>query len=161
MAQPVPTSPSQPQSVVLDTNVILDLLVFDDPIARPLGHALTAGQLTAWADRQTLQELEWVLPMPSFKLDEAARQAVLSRYRGLVQMAPDGDLSPLPTLPRCRDRDDQKFLILAARIGSAWLVSKDKRVLSLADRRDLPFVIFTPKQAVQALARITGAAPSP
>jgi putative PIN family toxin of toxin-antitoxin system len=137
--------------LVLDTNVVLDMLVFDDPAVRPLTQALTAGKLTAWVDRETLAELEWVLAFPTFKLDPAARQTLMDRYRGLARLAPKQPSAPLPPLPRCRDRADQKFLVLAARAAAAWLVSKDKRVLSMAGRRDLPFTILTPRQAVQRL----------
>ncbi len=137
--------------LVLDTNVVLDMLVFEDPVVRPLTDGLAAGELTAWVDRETLGELEWVLAFPTFKLEPAARQAAMDRYRGLVRLAPEEPPAPLPELPRCRDRADQKFLLLAARAGAAWLVSKDKQVLSLADRRELPFVILSPRQAAQRL----------
>ncbi len=136
--------------VVLDTNVVLDLLVFDDPHTRPLAEALEAGTLTAWADADTLAELGYVLASRNFRpgLDEAARHAAFERYQSRVQLVQAVEGTLLPPLPRCRDRDDQKFLVLAARAKAAWLVSKDKRVLSLADRRGLPFLILTPKQAV-------------
>jgi uncharacterized protein len=152
----VSRSPS-PLPLVLDTNVVLDMLVFDDPLVRPLAHALAAGEASAWADEDTLTELELVLAYPTFQLDEAARRAAHDRYRSLVRLAPAEANAPLPPLPRCRDRDDQKFLVLTARAGAAWLVSKDKRVLSLADRSGLPFVILSPKQAVQ---RLPGRSPS-
>ncbi|MFY0523358.1 PIN domain-containing protein [Archangium gephyra] len=148
---PVPSSPPLP--LVLDTNVVLDLLVFDDPTVRPLAQALTAGEVTAWADVDTLGELELVLAYPSFALDEAARYAVQARYRSLVRMAAEEPGMPVPPLPRCRDRDDQKFLVLAARVGASWLVSKDKRVLSMAGRKDLPFGILKPRQMVERLPR--------
>lgn len=142
---------SFPLPVVLDTNVVLDVLVFDDPVTRPLGAGLREGALIAWADGDTLLELERVLPLPAFKLAEPARREVFARYRGLVRLASEAPSAPVPELPRCRDRDDQMFLILTARVGAAWLVSKDKRVLSLADRHGLPFEILTPKQAAQRL----------
>jgi putative PIN family toxin of toxin-antitoxin system len=137
--------------VVLDTNVVLDLWVFDDATVRSLAHALEAGTVTAWADEGTLRELEYVLAYPSFGLDAAAQRRVLDVYRGLVRVAPEAPDAPLPTLPRCRDRDDQKFLVLAARVGAAWLVSKDKRVLSMADRHGLPFTILSPRQVAERL----------
>lgn len=156
-------SPSPtPLPLVLDTNVVLDMLVFDDPLVRPLAQALAAGEVSAWADADTLRELELVLAYPQFKLDEAARRTAYERYRSLVHLAPAETSTPLPPLPRCRDRDDQKFLVLTARAGASWLVSKDKRLLSLADRSGLPFVILSVKQAVQRLpgrsASTTGAA---
>ncbi|MBN1209699.1 MAG: putative toxin-antitoxin system toxin component, PIN family [Myxococcaceae bacterium] len=148
--------PSTPLSVVLDTNVVLDLLVFDDPLSRPLADALAAGALIPWADKETLLELERVLTLSTFKLEVPAQQAALARYRHHVQLAPEQSAASLPALPRCRDRDDQKFLVLAAHVGAAWLVSKDKRLLSLADWHGLPFAILSPKQAAQGLRLAPG-----
>jgi predicted nucleic acid-binding protein len=39
-----------------------------------------------------------------------------------------------PILPKCSDRDDQKFLTLAAASGARWLVTKDKALLKLHHR---------------------------
>ena len=140
-----------PLPLELDTNVVLDLLVFDDPALRPLAHALTSGAVTAWADEHTLRELKYVLAYPIFHLDETAQRSVLERYRSLVREVPVDPGVPPPPLPRCRDRDDQKFLELAARSGARWLVSKDKRVLSMADRAGLPFGILSCRQLVARL----------
>ncbi|MCY1015643.1 PIN domain-containing protein [Pyxidicoccus sp. MSG2] len=139
--------------VVLDTNVVLDLFAFDDAYARPLAEALEAGTLTAWADADTLAELGYVLASRNFRpgWDAAARQKTQERYRALVRVVPAGEGTPTPELPRCRDRDDQMFLLLAARAGAVWLVSKDKRVLSMAGRSGLPFTILTVRQAVERL----------
>lgn len=151
MSRPSPAPLSFPLSVVLDTNVVLDIWVFNDPVTRPLAEALSQGVLVAWANAETLLELERVLTLPTFKLDAEAQRTVQARYRGLVRRASEPPLASLPELPRCRDRDDQKFLVLTARAGAAWLVSKDKRLLSLADRHGLPFAILSPKQAAEAL----------
>jgi uncharacterized protein len=153
MSRPSPTPLPSPLPVVLDTNVVLDVLVFDDPITRPLAEALALGALTLWVDRETLRELELVLTLPIFKLEGPAQRAIFDRYRSLVHLDTEVPPAAVPDLPRCRDRDDQKFLILTARVGASWLVSKDKRVLSLADRHGLPFAILTPKQAALKLAR--------
>jgi len=157
MPRPPLAPPSFPLPVVLDTNVVLDVLVFDDPVTRPLADALAEGALAAWADGETLLELERVLTLSTFKLDEAEQRTAYARYQRLVHMAPAVSSTPLPELPRCRDRDDQKFLVLAARSGAAWLVSKDNRLLSLADRHGLPFAILSPKQAVEGLKLARGA----
>lgn len=137
--------------MVLDTNVVLDVFVFDDAFARPLKEALQAGALTAWADRHTLRELELVLGYRSFALTPEAQQSVRERYGALVRVA-DGEGGAAVALPPCRDRDDQKFLELAARVGAAWLVSKDKRVLSMGGGRRLPFEVLTPRRASLLLA---------
>jgi putative PIN family toxin of toxin-antitoxin system len=147
MSPPLPS----PLPLVLDTNVVLDLLVFDDPFVRPLAEALASGDVTAWANAHTLRELELVLAYPTFALDEAARHSLFARYQRLVRVLPEAPETPLPLLPRCRDRDDQKFLELAARSGASWLVSKDKRVLSMAGWHGLPFDILSSRRAAERL----------
>ena len=141
-------------AAVLDTNVVLDLLVFDDPQARPLLAALKQGALEAWADARTLEELRQVLGYASFGLDAAAQQALLARYGTLVRVAPPVDPArgAPPQLPRCADRDDQKVLELAARAGAQWLVSKDKQLLQLRGWSSLPFLILRPPEAAARLA---------
>ena len=161
MSRPSSAPLSFPLPVVLDTNVVLDMLVFDDPVTRPLAEALDQGALTAWANAETLLELERVLTLSIFELDGDTQRTVYSRYQSLVRLASEATPASLPALPRCRDRDDQKFLVLTAHAGAAWLVSKDKRVLSLADRHGLPFAILSPKQAVEAMRLARGpSAPS-
>ncbi|MET0402089.1 MAG: putative toxin-antitoxin system toxin component, PIN family [Cystobacter sp.] len=143
-----------PLSLVLDTNVVLDLFVFRDPLLQPLVQRLEAGTVSAWVDEHTLRELEYVLAYPQFRLDAAARGAVLARYQGLsrrVAEPAEAEASPVSPLPRCRDRDDQKFLELAARSGARWLVSKDKRVLSMADRAGLSFGIVSSRRVLALL----------
>ncbi|RKI06483.1 putative toxin-antitoxin system toxin component, PIN family [Corallococcus sp. AB030] len=137
------------RSVVLDTNVVLDVFIFDDVFTRPLAQALRSGALTAWADRHTLKELALVLAYPSFKLTADAQRTVRDAYGALVRVA-DGEGSPVE-LPPCRDRDDQKFLELTARSGASWLVSKDQRVLSMGGGRRLPFDVLSPRRASQVL----------
>ncbi len=137
--------------VVLDTNVVLDLLHFEDPQVRPLGEALSHGALVACADARTLGELERVLAYPSFGLEPSRQQALLARYR--EQVCVIAETPAAPPLPRCADREDQKFLELAARAGAHWLVSKDKQVLQLRGGKRLPFLILAPREAVAQLAR--------
>ena len=78
------------------------------------------------------------------------------RYRALVCALPSGDAPPLP---RCKDRDDQKFLELAARAGADLLVSRDNALLRLRGRTRLAFRIVAPAAAVALLppATATGA----
>jgi putative PIN family toxin of toxin-antitoxin system len=148
---PVKTPSAAPaiRSVVLDTNVVLDVFVFDDAFTRPLKEALRSGALTAWADKHTLRELELVLGYRSFALTPETQRAVREAYGALVRVSGE-DGSPVE-LPPCRDRDDQKFLALAARVGAAWLVSKDKRVLSMGGGRRLPFDVLSPQRAARLL----------
>lgn len=72
-----------------------------------------------------------------------------ARYSALVQVFPEGEA---PKLPRCKDRDDQKFLELAARCNANLLVSKDKALLCLRGRTTLGFQIVKPAAASALLA---------
>ncbi|WP_432422233.1 putative toxin-antitoxin system toxin component, PIN family [Robbsia betulipollinis] len=154
---------------VLDSNVWIDILVFDDPDSRPIRTALETGTLAAVIDPACLYELDRVLDYPQFArfaLDKAAALATTLRLACLLDAAPpappiDGGMAgaaaamPLPStppLPRCSDRDDQKFLELAARSGARWLVTKDKALLKLARRftRDFACRIDRPGDFVAA-----------
>ncbi|MFM0323097.1 putative toxin-antitoxin system toxin component, PIN family [Caballeronia glebae] len=139
-----------PTRVVLDSNVWIDILVFDDPATRPIHAALEARTLEALIDERCLRELTHVLDYPQFvrmEVDKTAALACIGRLTTLVAATIDENARPLP---KCKDRDDQKFLELAHASGAAWLVSKDRAVLKLARRiaRDFAFRIAEPKPFV-------------
>ena len=132
---------------VLDSNVWIDILVFDDPITRPIRAALEAGTLEALIDARCLKELTYVLDYPQFvrfAVNKAEALETLARLSQLVEPEPLSE--DAPPLPKCRDRDDQKFLELAHAIKADWLVSKDRALLKLAKRtaRDFGFLIAQP-----------------
>ena len=127
--------------LVLDTNVVLDLYHWANTDAVPIMAALEAGQIECFADERTLDELQRVLTYPQLKMTPAMMVERYQRYSKLVQLVPAGEA---PHLPRCKDRDDQKFLELAARCGANILVSKDKALLKLRGRTTLTFQIMKP-----------------
>jgi uncharacterized protein len=135
--------------LVLDTNVVLDLLHWRDARAVPLLAALTDGRAVCLADARTLAELRRVLGYPGPGLSPAAGDTLFARYCELAEPVPEG--TP-PDLPRCRDRDDQMFLELAARGAADLLVSRDKELLRLRGRTRLPFRILAPDAAGAILA---------
>lgn len=141
--------------LVLDTNVVLDLLHFDDAAARPLFSALDAGRVACVVTDATLGEWQRVLAYPRFALEPARQAALLARYRNLSARMIEVDARA--GLPRCSDPDDQKFLELAAASGAQALVSKDRALLSLHRRCAAQFRIVTPAGALVWLA----AAPAP
>ena len=119
--------------IVIDTNIVLDLFVFKDPLAQPLAQAL-AIQTYQWiATAPMRDELERVLDYPTIalRLDAAQISAteVLVRFDAQVQRM---DVAPRATLI-CRDPDDQKFIDLAL-AHQAMLLSKDRAVLCMAKR---------------------------
>ena len=128
--------------VVFDTNVALALEVFADPRLRLLHERWDRAELTAIADDETLAEFERVLRYPELRLDEARAAEAAERYRGrcLIVASRIGIES---VLPKCRDPDDQKFLLLAQRGGAGWLLTRDKALLSL--RRAVEFRIAPPE----------------
>ena len=138
--------------LVLDTNVVLDLLHWQDPVALPILEALRSERAECVVDAATLGELQRVLAYPGFALAPAAREAIYMVYDRLARRVEAGAPQPQPQpLPRCRDTDDQKFLELAARSGAELLVSKDKALLRLRGRTRLPFAIVAPAAAAALL----------
>jgi len=130
--------------IVLDTNVVLDLFHWANVDAVPIMAALEAGRIECLVDERTLDELRRVLTYPQLKLTPEMIAERYVRYSTLVTIIPAGEAAPLP---RCKDRDDQKFLELAERSGADLLVSKDKALLKLRGRTKLAFRIMRPKDA--------------
>ena len=118
---------SRPVDVVIDTNIWLDMLVFDDPRTRRLASLLQppAG-VQAWSSDEMRAELANVIARPQFKLDAAGQSALLARYDAIVLSAPVALDCRLP----CRDPDDRKFLDLAIGRRTAWLLSRDRALLA-------------------------------
>ena len=136
--------------IVLDTNVVLDWLVFDDASIAPLRAAHAAGRVCLLARADTLTELARVLAYPLFALSADAQTTALAQYAAL-RLPEEPIPEPVSTvllkkLPICRDPDDQKFLELARDQAATYLLSKDKRLLELNRRKfGLPFTILTPR----------------
>lgn len=120
-------------SVVLDTNILLDLWVFDDPPSQRLKTALEGGQLDWIATADMRSELARVLAYPQI----VPRLAFYQRSAAEVLAAFDRHARVVPTVPKapvtCRDADDQKFIDLAV-THRATLLSKDKAVISMRKR---------------------------
>ena len=137
--------------LVIDTNVVFDLLVFDDPVARPLRQALECGLVRAAATQPGFAEWARVLAYPRFGLDAERQTDLVERYRGMCSLF---DAAGPAGAPRCADADDQKFLDLAAHLRVP-LVSKDRAVLTLRRRCAPLFPVMTP---LEAAAWLTGGA---
>lgn len=131
-----------PLRVVFDTNVALALEVFADPHLLGLRGRWDRGELIAIADEETLAEYERVLRYPELRLDEVAAGEAGRRYRGRCVIVAGGS-AIAPALPRCRDPDDQKFLLLAQRAAAEWLLTRDKALLAL--RKSVRFAIAKPE----------------
>jgi len=115
---------------VLDTNVLLDLWLFDEPSTRWLRAEIDAARLRPLRSADCDAEFAEVLGRAQFGLDEAARWRLLERWAGCSE-AIDG-ISPAPLA--CDDPDDQKFLDAAFSAGADLLLTRDKALLKLARR---------------------------
>lgn len=153
-------APESATRLVLDTNVWLDWLVFDDAGVAPIKTAVAAGHARIFISDLCTAELARVLgyPLSGRALDEAARAAALACCASL---ADDAALCTrrhvIDALPKCADADDQKFLELARDCGADALITKDHDLLALATRklRPLPFRILTPSEFARHGARDT------
>lgn len=119
--------------LVIDTNWLLDLWVFEDPRAQPLRAALEAGALRWLATPPMRVEFERVLgySVVARRLQANGREpaALLAEFERRVEW-----VEPAPRAPvRCADPDDQGFIDLALQQG-ATLLSKDKAVLACRKR---------------------------
>jgi len=123
----------RPARVVLDTNIWLDWLVFDDPAVGPVREAQALGRIEIVIDEACESELARVLAydLGARTLDSQAQSACLARCRVVATRVP----APTGRAPAaCRDPDDQKFLDLAVAAGAAILVTKDHALLEMAGR---------------------------
>lgn len=144
--------PALPKPIVIDTNVLLDLFVFEDPRWADLLAALESREIDAVTRADCREEYLAVLHYPHLPLDEAKRAQAAARFDDLLRVvAPDAKHVRLPV---CSDRDDQKFLELARDSGAAVLVTKDKALLKLGKRtaREGMFKIMLPEAWVKARA---------
>lgn len=145
-------SSASPRRVVLDTNVLVSLYVFDDSRFAPLRARIESGEWQAISNEACFEEFRRVLGYAMFALTEDRQQAALAAYGAFVTQFAGPPSGPIAALPRCADRDDQKFLELARDAAADWLVTADKALLKLARRDRLRglFRILTPEMALTA-----------
>jgi putative PIN family toxin of toxin-antitoxin system len=121
------------QPVVIDTNIVLDMWMFDDPRSRPLNDALQNQCLRWLASAEMREELLRVLGYPHLVqrmvLRGVSAPGVLAQFDQHAHSVPSAERAPYV----CNDADDQKFIDLAV-AHQATLISKDKEVLRMKNR---------------------------
>ena len=116
---------------VLDTNVVLDWLVFDDPSMRQASAWLKSGRVHWLATDAMRDEALEVAARPVFAKhgepgDLCAR--IAAAYREHARMLRPAAAAKL----RCADPDDQLFVDLALAQAAELLLTRDRALLALA-----------------------------
>ena len=132
---------SEISNLILDTNVLLDILVFDDERAHPLRAALENSLFKAVATPKTIEEFVDVISRAQFNLSEEQQLAVLDQWKQWSSLVDDASLLTAPW--KCKDRDDQVFINLAFTLKPSTLISKDKQVLKIAKRAQKEGILIT------------------
>ena len=127
--------------VIFDTNVLLDLFVFNDFRAIHLKQALIEGKINALATPNTLEEFADVISRPLFALVEAQQKQIYLQWQSLAKLMNDQSLSKAPWV--CNDPDDQVFLDLAYTARPCTLISKDNEVLRFANKAAIEQIMIT------------------
>jgi len=132
-----------PQPWVIDTNIVLDLWLFEDPATVPLRAALQSGRISHLATHSMRDELERVLTYPHI-VKRMARsniqaQDILDRFDQHHVPAEPAVKAPCT----CKDPDDQKFIDLAV-AHTVPLLSKDAAILCMKKRLFQSGVVLNP-----------------
>lgn len=143
--------PMNPPQIVIDTQVIMDWLVFREPSIALLIEAVQAGQVAWTGTAEMKAELLHVLGRgvaADRKPDLAAIEDAFARWCRVVEPTPPKDLRLV-----CRDPDDQMFIDLAVSTGARWLISRDRAVLALSKRANKLCGLLIQKPEVWIKAR--------
>ncbi len=126
-------APNPATTIVLDTNIVLDVFLFDDTAAEPVRVGLRDGGLRWIATMPMRDELARVLAYPQIvkrlQFYQQTAEMILAQFDALAHIVPVAAKAPFT----CKDADDQRFIDLAA-AHQAVLLSKDNAVLCMRKR---------------------------
>ncbi|MFN5403585.1 MAG: putative toxin-antitoxin system toxin component, PIN family [Burkholderiales bacterium] len=133
------------QAWVIDTNIVLDLWLFEDPATIPLRAALQSGAISHLATASMRDELERVLTYPHLvkRMAKSSIQAqdILNRFDEYLLAAAPATKAACT----CKDPDDQKFIDLAV-AHAVPLLSKDNAILCMKKRLFQSGVVLNPSE---------------
>jgi predicted nucleic acid-binding protein len=148
MDAPASQTSAAPQiaRVVLDTNAVLDWLIFRNPASIPFGNAIFKGSVRWLTSTNLRAELSHVL----------ARGVVNEWATDFTFLWDTWNTHAIELLDppehhgharlRCTDSDDQKFIDFAVAHRAQWLLTRDRAVLKLRKKALLfGLVIATPE----------------
>ena len=117
--------------VVLDTNAVLDWLIFKNPDCASLEKAIFDGSVRLLTSTAMRGELSHVLArgvVNRWVCDFSLLWKTLDRH---AELLPDPPAAPATTRMRCTDADDQKFIDFALAHQAHWLLTRDRALLKL------------------------------
>lgn len=115
------------KTLVLDTNIVLDLLVFRDPRADWIRDGIAQEQFELIYSSEMLVELTDVIARPQFSQSAFDQSTLLSSWTQMATYRP----TPPRCSFRCNDPDDQPFIDLAYHYRPSQLLSKDRKILQM------------------------------
>lgn len=140
-------------SIVLDTNVILDWLVFRNPASVELSERIESGEVQWLVSTDTRNELQHVLGRGIGAAFQPNFEIIWSTWDRLAVAVEPAPVIGAAARMRCTDPDDQKFIDLALAHRARWLLSRDRAVLKLA-KRGLPLglQVLTPERWLASIS---------
>jgi uncharacterized protein len=123
---------------VLDTNIVVSALLFAHGRLAPVRLAWQADAFAPLASAATVEELIRVLSYAKFKLTAEDRDELLGDY--LPYCTTVRIPAKAPKAPSCRDPWDLPFLQLAAYAKANFLVTGDKDLLDIRDKKRFAIV---------------------
>lgn len=135
-----------PLRIVLDTNVWLDIVVFEDARCASLVAAWARGRIHVVSSSACLAELHHTARRAPLRARAPGLDAALATLVARVAIV---DTAAPAHLPTCRDRSDQKFVEVAVAARCDALITKDRALLKLA-KRLRPMRVVPPSAALDA-----------
>lgn len=132
--------PAPVPRIVIDTNVLLDLWIFEERRTRSLLSALAHRRVLALRSAETDDELRDVLGRTQFSLPADRQALLLQSWQSIAQPVSRVFAAPW----HCTDPCDQKFLDLAHTAQATVLLTKDKALLKVNRRARRDGLLIVP-----------------
>lgn len=116
-----------PDRLIIDTNVLLDLFVFEDQRVALLHQDINSSRARIFFCTEMLIEFSDVLARPLFGLSQEKQGSILMRWQEMGTLISLEQTAAI----RCSDPDDQIFIDLAYQLRPAILYSKDLALIDL------------------------------
>jgi|SRR6185503_7254199 len=118
--------------VVLDTNVLIDGVKDDNSYEKRIIDAVIAGDIEAYANRQTMQENRLIMGQ---LIDNPEYEGQINNFFGQLNYVENRR-----NISIVRDPEDNKILESAVEAGAEYLVTRDNDLLSLGKYEEVQIV---------------------